>query len=191
MIYKSYRKGDQLLEISQDLDPIDPRSWDNLGSMVCYHSRYNLGDSDHGIDRSGLLDYMKNHKIKSCLNLYLYDHSGLTINTSGFSCPWDSGQIGYIWATDQDIRENWGIKRISSKRREQVLRILESEVETYDQYLRGDTYGFNLYKIETCNLGHEHKINLNSCWGFYGDNFKENGLLCYAEIDDLRLWTEL
>ena len=25
------------------------------------------------------------------LPLYLYDHSGITMNTTGFSCPWDSG----------------------------------------------------------------------------------------------------
>ena len=28
------------------------------------------------------------------LPLYLHDHSGLTMNTSGFHCPWDSGQVG-------------------------------------------------------------------------------------------------
>ena len=27
------------------------------------------------------------------LPLYLYDHSGITMNTCGFSCPWDSGQV--------------------------------------------------------------------------------------------------
>lgn len=30
------------------------------------------------------------------LPLYLYDHSGITMNTTGFSCPWDSGQVGWI-----------------------------------------------------------------------------------------------
>lgn len=31
------------------------------------------------------------------LPLYLYDHSGITMNTCGFSCPWDSGQVGWIY----------------------------------------------------------------------------------------------
>jgi hypothetical protein len=26
--------------------------------------------------------------------LFLYDHSGITISTGRFSCPWDSGQVG-------------------------------------------------------------------------------------------------
>ena len=25
--------------------------------------------------------------------LYLYDHGGITMNTTGFSCSWDSGQV--------------------------------------------------------------------------------------------------
>ena len=32
------------LEIFDDLDPTNPREFDNLGIMVCFHSRYILGD---------------------------------------------------------------------------------------------------------------------------------------------------
>ena len=42
------------------------------------------------------------------LPLYLYDHSGITMNTSGFSCPWDSGQVGWIYCTKKRFREETG-----------------------------------------------------------------------------------
>ena len=32
------------LKIVQDTDPESPRTWDNLGTMVCFHKRYELGD---------------------------------------------------------------------------------------------------------------------------------------------------
>ena len=32
------------LEIFDDLNPCSPREFDNLGTMVCFHRRYNLGD---------------------------------------------------------------------------------------------------------------------------------------------------
>ena len=33
------------LKIEQDTDPMNPRTdWDNLGTMVCFHNRYDLGD---------------------------------------------------------------------------------------------------------------------------------------------------
>jgi hypothetical protein len=39
------------------------------------------------------------------LPLYLYDHGGITISCSPFSCPWDSGQVGWIYA-DYDMIKN-------------------------------------------------------------------------------------
>ena len=49
------------------------------------------------------------------LPLYLYDHSGITMNTCGFSCPWDSGQVGWIYADkamidkeDVEVDSCWG-----------------------------------------------------------------------------------
>ena len=42
------------------------------------------------------------------LPLYLYDHSGITMNTTGFSCPWDSGQVGWIYASKEDALREFG-----------------------------------------------------------------------------------
>ncbi len=33
-----------VLEVTQEMDSMDPREWDNLGTMICWHNRYNLGD---------------------------------------------------------------------------------------------------------------------------------------------------
>ena len=33
-----------VLEVTREIDNIDPREGDNLGTMVCWHGRYNLGD---------------------------------------------------------------------------------------------------------------------------------------------------
>ena len=54
------------------------------------------------------------------LPVYMYDHSGITINTTGFSCPWDSGMVGIIYVSKEKIREKFNIKRISSKLIEKV-----------------------------------------------------------------------
>ena len=173
-----------------------PREWDNLGRMICFHSRYSLGDKHsygnpidflrdayaHAISDGGkaLVRYLKSGKAHSAyleynrsthewdlhectslrtvlghsepgweitksapksqlrddgwfwdymlesltesdlvellnalpdcvlLPLYLYDHSGITMNTGGFSCPWDSGQVGWIFADGNAIRREYG-----------------------------------------------------------------------------------
>ncbi len=38
------------VRIIQDSDPMSPREWDNVGKMVCWHRRYNLGDEQPSYD---------------------------------------------------------------------------------------------------------------------------------------------
>jgi hypothetical protein len=92
----------------------------------------------------------------------LYDHSGITISTGSFSCQWDSGQVGFIFVSKHKVQKE-GIDETK------VEDYLNGEVETYDQYIRGDVFGYKVYKVSTCDLGHEHEEELDSCWGFYGD----------------------
>ena len=66
--------------------------------------------------------------------LYLYDHSGITINTGGFSCPWDSGQVGYAVIDPDTLQKEWDGDR------DKALACLEAEVETYARYLEGQVY---------------------------------------------------
>lgn len=73
--------------------------------------------------------------------LYLYDHSGLTISTTPFSCQWDSGQIGWVYVEVEKIRGD-------------IDDVIEGEVKIYDTFLRGEFYCYTLYdgdnEIESC-----------------------------------------
>ena len=173
------------LEIEQDSSPDSPRTWDNLGTMVCFHKRYNLGDkTDYRSSDYDSWDELKQGIIDNegevvILPLFLYDHSGITISTTPFSCNWDSGQVGFIFVSKHKIKKE-GIDETK------VLDYLKGEVETYDQYLTGDVWGYRIYEVETCSMGHEHKTLVDSCWGFYGeDSAEEEGksLLEHYEKD--------
>lgn len=165
-------KNGKTLEIVQDNNPDSPREWDNMGTMICFHGRYNLGDKhnyDHK-DYSGWEEMetaiIKNESPAVILPLYLYDHSGITISTSPFSCPWDSGQIGFIFVSKEKLRKEYGVKRITKEVIERAEKCLLAEVNTYDQYLTGDVYGYKVIDEE----GNEE----DSCWGYYGeDSIKE------------------
>lgn len=175
------------------------------------------------------------------LPLYLYDHSGLTMNTTGFSCGWDSSVVGFIYCSKKDFRSETGYSeeelfseevhrapsvyehvkvkgqedrgygrvkkvteetvtidfdymKIPSFRKEENLitvslediasvqankaeEMLKGEVETYDQYLRGDVYGFVVEKKVGCECcGHVETEEVDSCWGFFGSDPIENGM---------------
>jgi hypothetical protein len=65
--------------------------------------------------------------------------------------------------------QEYGGKIVTQKLKDRVTEYLKGDVETYDQYLRGDVYGYRVFKVETCELGCEHEEELDSCWGFYGE----------------------
>jgi len=196
--------GDLSLKIEADDTPTSPREWCNLGTMVCFHSRYNLGDKHNYRDadefmcsllqEAGDMSWMeaeafmdkayrqavcdlsdtqrsidrRKHELvmeKIQLNivllpLFLYDHSGLTMMTSGFSCRWDSGQVGWIYTTKERILAEYGGKYLTKKLRARAEGVLRSEVKVFDQYLSGEVYGYVLEGPDG---------DLDSCWGFYGD----------------------
>lgn len=159
--------GKYRIDIIPDEMSESPREWDNLGTMVCFHGRYNLGD-EHDWDSGECGSWegfksvlMRNLDIGVILPLYLYDHSGITMNTTGFHCPWDSGQVGFIFISKEKMRKEYSYKRVSKKLKERVAGYLRSEVETYDQFLTGDVYGYRITDTET----DEEK---DACWGFFG-----------------------
>ena len=166
------------LKIEQDENAQDPRSLDwtdcNLGAMICFHRRYSLGDTHNYSNRDfscwGDLkkQLIKDYRNDVILPIYMYDHSGQTINTTGFSCAFDSGQVGFIILDRAQLLKTHGTKRISKKHKVQLIADLISEVRTYDQYLTGDVYG---YIVED-----EDGEEVDSCWGYYGYKYaKEEG----------------
>lgn len=158
-----------VLKVLQDQEPLNPRTdWDNLGTMALFHKRYTLGDEGHGLYTSDFEGWeeMEDHLYRKCdaavvLPVYMYDHSGITIQTRPFSCGWDSGQVGFIFMSNAKAREAWGVKRISKKLLGKITEALECEVKVYDQYLTGDVWG---YVVET-----EDGEHVDSCWGFFGE----------------------
>lgn len=163
-IYEEKRHG-LTIKIYQSEYHESPREWDNLGTMVCFHNRYDLGDK-HNMTVEELKELVKRKDVIA-LPLFLYDHSGITISTSReypFNCRWDSMQVGYIYVTKEKIREEYGTA--GEKSIERAVNYLRGEVKTYDDYLTGNVYGF---VVED-----EQGENIDSCSGFFGDYDNED-----------------
>lgn len=138
----------------------NPRTlYDNLSTMICFHRRYDLGDK-HNMDIDEAQEFFKRKDIIA-LPLFLYEHSGITISTSAFSCQWDSGQVGFIYVEKEKIREEWKVKRISKKLHDRIVEIMQAEISEYDDYLTGQVF---YYTVENENGEH-----IDSCGGYYGN----------------------
>ena len=152
-----------LISIYYDDDPQSPRAWDNLGTMACWHRRYHLSDEQPREMPPVYLARLVNDLYDDdCKAQRLYREPGdpLAMNTIGFHCPWDSGQVGFIHVSLEDVRKEYGVQRVSGKLRRTVEDALRAEVGVYDDYLRGDIYG---YVIE------RDGDHVDSCWGYFGD----------------------
>ncbi len=203
-----------------DMEHFDPRDNDgNYGTMVCWHSRYNLGDEQPGGRPSdyfavecdkcegygwfndegtavpgyyteatvecdkcaaeGIIHDMEawkaEHGVRVILPLYLYDHSGITMSTGAFSCPWDSGQVGWIHDTPEGVRAAMGVhETIDGKYTftgkyhtpdglypsdEFIEGVLRAEVRHYADYLEGDIMWYRV----------EGPTDDDGCGGFFPD----------------------
>lgn len=155
------------LVIEQDEFTEDPRSWDNLGTMLCCHRDYNLGDcnsnketelqlaeicrkygkSDEEIDEMTFaeeIQFILDQDDICGLPLWLYDHSGISISTRR-QCLWDSSYVGLIFIekdffiaqTRLKDEKDWKIK---------AKEVLENEIETYNCFLQGDVCMWTIYE---------------------------------------------
>lgn len=175
----------KLLKVQRDDFCLNPREeFDNLGTMVCWHRNYKLGDPHDFKSPSEFLQEVGD--IAVMLPLYLYDHSGITISTSSFSCLWDSGQVGWIYVTKSRLREEFGVRQVTREIIEKAEQILKQEVAIYDCYFRGEVYGFAAFEVADGEVE-----MLDSCYGFYGDNPVGNGMIEYVPQEFRPLLTKI
>ena len=76
------------------------------------------------------------------LPVYLYRHGGDAVSTVPYSDPWDSGQIGWIYATKKQVTERFGTWNDFTV--PLARQVLENEVLTYGDYIRGENYAYDI-----------------------------------------------
>lgn len=84
--------------------------------------------------------------------VFKYEHGNVAYSTGSFSCPWDSGQSGFLLLS----REEW--KRRGKRSDEFAKNVLES----YASWCNGEIYGFIVED--------KHGKEVESVWGFIGDS---------------------
>jgi len=140
------------------------QNWDMLGEYLCWHRRYNLGNSGRFTTPDEVVAYAR--QTQSLLfPLFMYDHSGIVLSLSNshypFTDQWDAGQLGFILVDREKALKEFGKKRLTKQLKQRIGQIIEAEVETYNQYLAGDVYGY------VVSRDGEH---IDSCWGYYGQD---------------------
>lgn len=171
---KTYKKEveAQRLEIYHDPIPESPREWSNLGYFITHQRKYRSPDDnkifeevivDMGIQATDGYDHaqkVKEQLTKDGYNVVLvvpiskYEHGGI-IYSIGDSHGFDSGVCGMYIVLKEGIEE-LGIQDTSE---ENLIKIINQELDTYNAHANGQVFGFTLYDSEG-NIE-------ESCCGFY------------------------
>ena len=151
--------------IKSDPDPQNPRTeWENFTEIHCCSSRYYLGEHNHKSwdeCREAIAEHKRNGAM--VFDVYAYIHSGTVLSLGSFHGrvpayhdTFDSGKCGFIVVPKKGIMENWGKKNWTEALRKKAYEVAEQDIETFNEYLSGDVYGYTIDED-----GH-------SCWGYYG-----------------------
>lgn len=143
------------IKIYYDTDADSPASWGNEDYFLCADYRH-LYLKDTPITAEDCRNALNDGK--SFLNGYyifpvsIYDHSGIALSL-GTSHGWDYSNGSAFLCVKRMKGWSWA----KSKAEERA----ENLVETWNEYLSGEVYGF-VSEDEDGEM-------IDSCWGFYGD----------------------
>jgi len=159
-----------LLEIVPDVNPMNPREWDNLGYFITVDRNYHSPDqnpelekivkttADEADNQAEHMELIKREiedtteeKVIAIYPVVKYEHSGISYSL-GTKHGFDYSNNGFYIVTDKTS------KLIGTEPKD-FERVIKGELETYNKYANGTVYGFALY---------DDKGELvDSCSGFY------------------------
>ncbi len=163
------------INIVPDESPESPREWDNLGTFLAFHKRYDLNEDENcpcdvwNFDKEEVDAYLKEITDAGgyVCDLYMYDHSGIALSTSPFNCRFDSGKLGAVIVSKEKLDEEKLDANVKSDR-EKIRKIIDFEIETYNQYASGDVFQIidNANEIECgCFFGYETAVSEIESYG--------------------------
>lgn len=184
-VYTEKYKG-LTIELHQDTDCENPLDNGNDGVFITYNKRSRSAYGNTPLDQDEHEDIGKRIESGELIGLpvYVYEHGGVMMSTRAFSCPWDSGQSGFIYVTKATALEWMGGKVLTKKRREKTIQNLECIVDAFGKWCNGESYGYIIKGKDGEDLGSME----DSCWGFIGDKYcmeqaKESADYIIEQID--------
>jgi hypothetical protein len=97
--------------------------------------------------------------------LYAYVHGGAKLSLEPFSCPFDSGQVGWVGIT----RKNAVVEGLTAKDLDRAQENVRGFVEDWNSYLAGDTWNVLIYSSDD---GEQWEI-VESMGGVVGYDYAE------------------
>lgn len=117
------------------------------------------------------------------LPVYVYEHGGIAMSTGGYSCPWDSGQAGFIYVSKTEALKIYQAKKWSKKLEERALEGMKSYIKYLDAICQGSVYGWSVTDKDGDVL--------DSVWGYVETEYPMEKTYVYQEgMETLEYWVK-
>lgn len=156
------------LTVDNDEYVENPRDdYDHADILHTWHDKYTIGGKDDENNQSKPDSPEEYKELTShfavFLPVFMMDHSNVSISTTPYSCPWDSGQVGVIGLTQKALKEeSWDEPRAKA--------YLKSSVEELNQFMQGRVYRYNLEEFDTTIADYE---TIDSLSGIYAEDIDD------------------
>lgn len=127
-----------------------PRDWDNAFTILTAESRNRNIDDALDIDGDPRVE-----EAALVFPVYKYEHGNVSYSSGAFTCPWDSGQVGFAILTAEEFESEFGNDA------EKAKRCLDGELATYTAWCNGE--------ICTITVEDEDGEIIDSISGIYED----------------------
>lgn len=189
-----------IIEIKRDDEPGSPKNWADTSLFLVYeHRQFHV--EQEGFEPREIAEYLNspedNHRHSAYKDYHIFPveahiHSGVSLKIfDGMkTCSFDSSVTGFALISKKEFNCDLNRKhneKLKDKTDEEIYRhFAQGLLDTWNQYLSGDIYGFETYWVKKCSsCGNGEKTFVDSCWGYYGNDHEASGLLDAArgEID--------
>lgn len=147
-------------------------------------ARYREKCIDSGLNSVGfakvLCEQLSQRKGILAFPILSYNHGDIKYYLGDNIDRWDGSVSGFAWVEKEKIYQEFDVSKISFKLVEHLKSHISSDLDFYNQYVRGDSYGFELYN--------SNGKFMDSCYGLYekedDPNYLFNKVLSYLSARD-------
>lgn len=135
-------------------------------------ARYREKCIDSGLNSVGfakvLCEQLSQRKGILAFPILFYNHGDIQYYLGDNIDRWDGAVSGFAWVAKYKVYQEFGVSKISSKLTEHLKSHITSDLDFYNKYVRGDSYGFELYD--------SNGKFMDSCYGLYEKEDEPNYL---------------